>query len=176
MKIVIRILQGIDQVNEWTGSIFKFLVIALMLLVSYEVIMRYIFVRPTEWGQEMNGYLQLGMVFLGGGYALLHNGHVRVDNVYKRLAPRGKALVDVLTYLILLAICVVLIWKGGEVAWGSLRRNTLSPSTWGPPMWPSQMLIPIGGVLIGVEGLGKWVRSLYVLMKGVELGKTGVSP
>lgn len=67
MKVLGEILQIIDNINEWTGNILKFLVIALMLLVSYDVIMRYIFSRPTEWGQEMNGYLQLGVVFLGGG-------------------------------------------------------------------------------------------------------------
>ena len=170
MRVLIEALRITDSINEWAGNIFKFLVIALMLFVSYDVIMRYIFLRPTEWGQEVNGYLQLGVVFLGGGYALLHNAHVRVDNIYKRLPLRGKAIVEVLTYLVLFAICTVLIWKGGEVAWGSLRKGTLSPSSWGPPMWPSQMLIPIGGVLIGIQGLSRWIRSLYALVKGEELG------
>lgn len=60
----------------------------------------------------------------------------------------------------------------GEVAWGSLRKGTLSPSSWGPPMWPSQMLIPIGGVLIGIQGLSKWIHSLYALVKGEALGNS----
>jgi TRAP-type mannitol/chloroaromatic compound transport system permease small subunit len=171
MKVLVKILAIMDGINEGAGSIFKFLVIALMLFVSYDVIMRYVFSRPTEWGQEVNGYLQLGVVFLGGGYALLRNAHVRVDNIYKKLPLRGKAVVDVLAYLVLFAICAVLIWKGGEVAWGSFRKGTLSPSTWGPPMWVSQALIPIGGVLIGIAGLGKWIRSLYMLATGAEPGK-----
>lgn len=170
MKLLIQILKIIERINESAGSIFKFLVIALMLFVSYEVIMRYVFVRPTEWGQEANGYLQLGVVFLGGGYALLHNAHPRVDNIYRKLPLRGKAVVDVLSYLVLFAICAVLIWKGGEVAWGSLKKGTLSPSTWGPPMWASQVLIPVGGVLIGFAGLDKWIRSLYALVTGREIG------
>ena len=170
MKVLIKILGMIDRINERAGNIFRFLVIALMLFVSYDVIMRYIFSSPTEWGQEVNGYLQLGLVFLGGGYALLHNAHVRVDNIYKKLSLRGKAAIDLIDYLVLFAICAVLIWKGGEVAWGSFRKGTLSPSAWGPPMWASQVLIPIGGVLIGIEGLSKWIRSLYALVKGEALG------
>ena len=62
MRVLIKALRIADNINEWAGNIFKFLVMALMLFVSYDVIMRYIFLRPTEWGQEVNGYLQLGVV------------------------------------------------------------------------------------------------------------------
>lgn len=127
MKVLGEILQIIDNINEWTGNILKFLVIALMLLVSYDVIMRYIFSRPTEWGQEMNGYLQLGVVFLGGGYALLHNAHVRVDNIYKRLPFKGRAVVDAVSYFVLFAICAVLIWKGGGGCLGVSEKGDSEP-------------------------------------------------
>ena len=50
MRVLIKALRITDNINEWAGNIFKFLVIALMLFVSYDVIMRYVFLRPTEWG------------------------------------------------------------------------------------------------------------------------------
>ena len=70
MYYLIKFARMIDAINEWTGNVFRFIVILLMLLVSYEVIMRYILVRPSEWGQEINGFLLLGLTFLGGGYGI----------------------------------------------------------------------------------------------------------
>ena len=165
MDWVIKFIRIVDKINETTGNIFRFIVVILMLLVSYEVIMRYILVRPTEWGQEINGFLLLGLTFLGAGYALLHDTHVKVEIFYKKFSKRTQAKIDLFTSFFLFAICLVLIWKGGQVAWESFQKGVRNPSTWAPPLWPSQLLIPIGGTLLGLQGIANWIRNLLVVMK-----------
>lgn len=165
MHYLIKFAKMIDAINEWTGNVFRFIVILLMLLVSYEVIMRYILVRPSEWGQEINGFLLLGLIFLGGGYALLHDTHVKVEIFYKKFSKRTQAAIDLATSFFLFAICIVLIWKGGEVAWESFQKGVRIPSTWAPLMWPSQLLIPIGGALLGLQGIANWIRNLLVVLE-----------
>ena len=172
MSFVRKFLNIIDNISEWTGKIFSFVTLALMLIVVYDVAMRYIVNRPTEWGLELNGFLLLAVTFLGGGYALLKNAHVRVNIVHDRFPPRVRAVVDLITYLVFFVVCVVLLQYGSQVAWDSLRANTRTPSTWGPVLWPSQMLIPIGAALIGLQGLAKWIRDLYMVVKGTELEST----
>jgi TRAP-type mannitol/chloroaromatic compound transport system permease small subunit len=44
---------------------------------------------------------------------------------------------------------------------------------WGPPLWPSQILIPLGALLIGLQGLTKWIRDLYMVVKGNPLDGLG---
>jgi len=174
MRLLRKLLSIIDSISEWTGKIFSFVTLALMIVVVYDVAMRYIINRPTEWGLEMNGFLLLAITFLGGGYALLNDAHVKLDVIQDRLPPRGRAMVDLVTYLVFFLVCIVLLQYGSQVAWDSLRSNTKTPSMWGPPMWPSQMLIPIGAVLIGLQGLAKWIRDLYMLVKGIELQSTEI--
>jgi TRAP-type mannitol/chloroaromatic compound transport system permease small subunit len=169
MKIFQKFVIIIDSISEWTGKIFSFLTLALTFVVVYDVAMRYLLNRPTEWGLELNGFLLLAIGFLGGGYALLNDAHVKVTILHERFTPRVKAIVDLVTYLLFFIVCIVLLWYGSHVAWDSLVHDTRTPSTWGPPMWPSQMLIPIGAVLIGLQGLAKWIRDFYMAVKGVEL-------
>jgi len=169
MNFLRKFLGIIDNISKWTGKIFSFLIIALMLIVVYDVAMRYILNRPTEWGLELNGFLLLAITFLGGGYAFLNRAHVKVTIIHDRFSPRLKAIVDLLTYLVFFMVCIVLVWYGGQVTWDSLIHNTRTPSTWGPLMWPSQILIPIGAVLIALQGLAKWIRDFYIVVKGVSL-------
>lgn len=61
-----KILTAIDRINDWTGKKFSLLLIILMLVIVYDVTMRYIFVSPTSWGVELSGILLLGIGFLGG--------------------------------------------------------------------------------------------------------------
>ena len=175
MIVLRKILVLIDNISEWTGKIFSFLTLVLMLTVVYDVAMRYLFNRPTEWGLEMNGFLLLAISFLGGGYALLNDAHVKVTILHDRFSPRVKAIVDLFTFFAFFIVCVVLVSYGGRVAWDSLVHHTRTPSTWGPLMWPSQMLIPVGAVLIVLQGLAKWIRDLYMAVKGVALDTGEVS-
>jgi TRAP-type mannitol/chloroaromatic compound transport system permease small subunit len=173
MDFLRKFLDIIDNISEWTGKIFSFVTLALMLIVVYDVAMRYILNCPTEWGLELNGFLLLAITFLGGAYAFLKGAHVRVTIIHDRFSPRVKAIVDLLTYLVFFMVCIVLLWYGGQVAWDSLTHNTRTPSSWAPVLWPSQMLIPLGAVLIGLQGLTKWIRDLYMAMRGVELEGEG---
>ena len=174
MNVLRKALSIIDNISEWTGRMFSFICPALMLIVVYDVAMRYILNRPTEWGLELNGFLLLAIGFLGGGYAFLNGAHVKVTVIHQRFPARVRALVDVITYLLFFVLCMVLFWYGSRVALDSLRHNTRTPSTWGPLMWPSQALIPIGAILIGFQGLAKWVRDFYMMVKGTRLESTEI--
>lgn len=168
MKALQKFADVVDYINEWLGKVFGFLIVVMMIVVVYDVCMRYFFNRPTAWGMELSTLLQVGVMFLGAGYCLLHGGHVKVDIIYSRWSPRAKAIVDLITYLLLFGICVVLVKLGGETAWDSLVHHKVSVSLWEPPLWPSQILIPIGGIFIGLQGLAKWTRDWVTAATGVK--------
>ena len=166
MGVLAKFVDFVDRINEWIGKVFAFLIIVTMAVVVFDVFARYFFNRPTVWGMETSTFLLCGIVFLGGGYCLLHGGHVKVDILYARLSPRAKAIIDLITYPLLLGVCFVLIRYGGEIAWDSLIHHKASTSAWAPPLWPVQMVIPIGGILIGLQGLAKWIRDWVTAITG----------
>ncbi len=162
MKNLARFLDRIDRLNEWLGKNFAIVAVILTLVVVYDVVLRYFFARPTLWGLEMSCILLAYLTFLGGGYSFLHGGHVKVDFFYQKWTERTKATVDVFTYTLILAYCFVLVWQGGAVAWEAIHEGRESTSAWAPPLWPSQIMVPIGGLLVGLQALARWIRDFRV--------------
>ena len=95
-----RVLKVIDNTNEQMGRVFRWGLVVLVLIVSYEVMARYVFGAPTRWSYETDMMLSGTVYALAWAYALRHKAHVRIDLFYSRLSPRGKAIIDVIGALI----------------------------------------------------------------------------
>ena len=182
MRILEFIVDKIDKLNEMCGKVFGWLNLFLILFVSYEVGMRYLFNRPNVWSMETTVFLMGSMAFLGGGYTLLHNHHVKIDIFSQKLSMRTKACFDILTYLLLFIMCGVLAWVGSIETFESFIEGRRTESAWGPPLWISQCIIPLGAIFIFVQGLAKWVRDWVILCTGedklaskVAIGEGGVA-
>lgn len=168
MEILQKVLNKIDKLNEMCGKIFGFLNLFLILIVSYEVSMRYLFNRPNVWSMEATVFMMGSMAFLGGGYTLLHDHHVKVDILTKKLSKRARASIDVFTYLLLFIMCGVLAWLGGIEAFESFIDGRKTESAWGAPLWISQSIIPIGASLVFIQGLAKWIRDWVIMWTGED--------
>jgi TRAP-type mannitol/chloroaromatic compound transport system permease small subunit len=169
MKVLMKFLDIIDYINEWVGRIFGFVLVSLMLGVVYAVAMRYVFNRPVIWAMEVNRWSLLVAICLGCGYTLLHDAHVKVSVVYDLLTPRGKAILDLISHTAVFLICIVLVWHGGKITWDNLVNGYRSNSVWAPILWPSKALVPIAGVLLGLQCLARWIRDWFMAVKGMQL-------
>ena len=142
MKFVAGFVHVIDLVNEWVGRVVAFLVLGLMGLVVVDTCLRYFFNSPLHWGMEMDRILMLFMVMPAAGYCFLHGGHVKVDVFYQKFPVRAKAVVDLITNLFLLALCVVLVKYGGNMVWKSFAIHEVSSEcAWEYVRWPVIMAI-----------------------------------
>ena len=169
MKKFDRALSLIDRTNERVGEHVSYLVVFMMLSVVYEVVARYVFNRPTIWSMEINQYLLCGYTALAGGYALLHRSHVNVDILYARFGVRTRAFADILTSLFFFSFVLTLIWKSGFMAWDALVDGERSDSLLAAPLFPVKAAIPVGGLLILLQGLAKFIRDLRTLITGIEV-------
>ncbi len=168
MNLVGRVIHAIDWINEQSGKLVSFLAAFMMFTVVYEVLARYIFNRPTIWAMEVNQYLLCGYTALAGGYALLYGSHVNVDILHQRFGLRIRALLDILTSFLFLGFIFVLIWKTGAMAWEAWVYDEHSESLLAAPLFPAKVVIPLGGLLILLQGLAKFIRDLRILVTGVE--------
>jgi TRAP-type mannitol/chloroaromatic compound transport system permease small subunit len=167
MNILSKILYYIDIINEYLGKIFAFLVIFLMGIILYDTIVRYFFNSPLTWGMDLNRIILLMIVCLGGGYTLLHGGHVNINILVHNFSERRRAFVDLFTYLFVLIFCVTLVKYGGSEAIKAFKiGETSSESSWQYTLWPLLALIPISGILLGLQAIAKWIRDLVIVVTG----------
>jgi TRAP-type mannitol/chloroaromatic compound transport system permease small subunit len=55
------------------------------------------------------------------------------------------------------------------MAWLSVSSGEYSQSTWGPPVWPVRLTIPLGALLILLQGVTKYIRVIITVVTGKEV-------
>ena len=166
-----KILKVIDSVSTWSGLVARWGCLGLVLVLCFEVMMRYVFDNPTIWAHEMSMMLGVFIVCMGWSFVHVRRGHVRGDVFYSRLSPRGRGIVDVACFLVFfLPLLLVLIYAAGRMAWEAYIFNeVLMTSYWYPPALPIRLVVVLGLCLFLLQGIAEFVRDVYVVAKGVRI-------
>ena len=164
------LVNGIEFLSEWSGRVTAFLLLAMAGVIGFEVTVRYGFDSPTIWGTQLAQMIFGTYVVLGGAYALRYGVHVNMDALYARFTPRKKAVLDVVTSMAFFFAIGFLLWMGVVLGWESMMKGEYSEVTpWHQPIWPVKLMIPIGALLILLQGLAKFIRDLHLAIAGREL-------
>ena len=95
-------LEGLDAgSNRVSLALYRVAVDAalpgLMILVSLDVILRYVFNSPLPWGRDVNGLLLLITIFSALPHAWDEGYHIRMEVFYDRLGRRARISADIAT-------------------------------------------------------------------------------
>ncbi len=163
-----KLLLGIDKISTLVGQFFAWLILALTLMISWEVVSRYVFDNPHPWAFDVMSMMYGSLFMMAGAYTLSKNGHVRGDVLYGFFTPRMQAGLDLLLYfLFFIPGVVALAWAGYEFAAESWAINEHSNVTAnGPPVYPFKTIIPIAGAFLLAQGLVEIVRCIVCLQQG----------
>ncbi|MBU2645118.1 TRAP transporter small permease subunit [bacterium] len=162
-----KVLTIIDNLSEWTGRIFSWIILLMTVLIVYEVIQRRVLNTPTIWNFEV--LLQLfGLYFMIlASYGLLHSSHVSVDFIYQRFSPRNQAILDIISYTIFFfPFWIIMLWQGSrfaKISWDMLEK---SPSVFAAPLYPIKTIIPLTAVLLLLQGLSIYIRRFLIIFRG----------
>lgn len=161
-----RFLSFIDALSLWSGRIASWLTLAAVLLLTLEVVRRYFFNSPTLWAHEVTT-LMFGLLYvLTGAYAHRERAHVGVDVLYVRLSPRGQALINILGFVFLTLFAGSLTVYGWQFFLASWQNREFSLANAALPIYPFKLAIPIGSLLLWLQGLAQFIRDLERLLRG----------
>ena len=163
-----NLLLFVDSVSTWVGKAFSWLIVALTLLISWEVFSRYALDHPHAWSFDVMIMLYGTLFMMAGAYTLSKNGHVRGDVLYGFFPPRLQAGLDLSLYILFFIPGVVaFVWAGYNYAAESWVINEHSNITAdGPPIYPFKTIIPIAGAFILVQGIVEIIRCVICLRQG----------
>lgn len=149
----------IDRINDAVGRCVALLIVVSILITAYEVVMRYVFNSPTIWVNESVQILFGFYFLLGGGYTLLHDGHVRVDVLLHGLTPRGRRYANVLSLLIVMFYLGVLLYISADTALDATRHLERAESAWAPFIFPVLCAAPVAAALMLLQALVLLLRE-----------------
>lgn len=156
------IISFIDCLTEWVGKTTSWLVLAMVLLICYDVAMRYLFQQGSVALQELEWHLFALIFLLGSAYTLKHDEHVRVDILYQSrfVSDKQRALINILgTLFFLFPFCILILITGWPFAENAFYYNEGSPDPGGLPyryLLKGSLLVAFGLLLLqGFSGLLK---------------------
>ncbi len=156
----------LERVVDLVGRVGAWCVMALVLVMSANVLLRYAFSLGSVWAQELEWHLLAPICLIGMSYALLHGGHVRVDVFYAGYPERAKALIDALGAFAFVLISVLIIWLSLRYVGQSWTNAEGSANPGGIPYrWALKALIPFGFGLLLIQSLAEMLRALSRLRR-----------
>jgi TRAP-type mannitol/chloroaromatic compound transport system permease small subunit len=163
-----RFIYAIDQLSKPIGHVFAWCIVILMLGTSWEVFVRYVLNDPTSWAFDFSYIMYGALFYMAGAYTLSRGGHVRADMFSRTWPPRVQATVELVLYIIFFFPGVIsLVYSGWSYGYDSMRIHEMSiNSPVGIPIWQIKMLIPVGGALIGLQGVAEVLRCIVCLRTG----------
>lgn len=166
-----RFVGSIFTLSEKTGQVLKYLVMALVLVLFYEVTSRYVFGSPTIWALETSKMLLGTIGTCGWAYTHKMGGHVRVDVIYTMFSRRIQAMIDVvMSVLFLFPLVGVLIYAGTRGAMRAfITGQKMVESSWMPPAAPFRTVMLIGFVLFALQCIAQFICDLHYIIKKREL-------
>ena len=107
---------------------------AIVLVMFYEVVSRYVFTKPTLWANELSLWIAGFVFLLAGLYAMQQRSHIRIYVVYD-LFPRWlQKTSDVVSVLLIWAFTFMLIWGGYNESRDKILRWETFGTAWDPPI------------------------------------------
>ena len=98
---LLAITGKIDRFTDSIGLWVAWLNLPLVLAVSYEVILRYVFSTPTIWVFDVTYMLYAAIFMMGAAYALHKGAHIRTDFFFEAWSTRTKGVIDSIAYIAL---------------------------------------------------------------------------
>lgn len=166
--VFLKLARRIDPVAIWSGQAVAWLIIPMVLGLTYEVVARYLFNSPTLWAYDMTFMMYGGYFMLGAAFTLQRKGHVRTDSLYGGWSVRRQATVDITCYIVMfLPLVLVLIFTGWGYfikSWDTAERFVSSP--WMPVAWPFKAVMPLTGLLLLIQGISELLKAMHALQTG----------
>ncbi|NIQ95176.1 MAG: TRAP transporter small permease subunit [Desulfuromonadales bacterium] len=156
--------KSINGLNERVGVLTSYLALPLILVVAYEVLMRYVFNAPTKWAFEATTFLYGVHYMLGIAFTHKHDGHVAIDVFESQLPAKPRKILRIIVNMVLFipTIGLLSVWSViyAATSWQNWERASTS---WAPPIYPFKTIMAIGFILLFLQGVAKLIHDFRTL-------------
>ena len=164
MSSLLSVSRIIDWLSERIGHTFYWLVLVTVLISAANAVVRKAFNVSSNSFLEIQWYLFSAIFLFLAGYTLMRNDHVRIDVVAGRLSKRAQTWIDIVgTVFFLFPMAGLLMWLSWPVFVDAYQRHEISTNAGGLVIWPARLLVPIGFLLLLIQGVSELIKRVAFL-------------
>jgi TRAP-type mannitol/chloroaromatic compound transport system permease small subunit len=169
MSFLLSLSKYIDALNERIGLSISWALLLAVLICSGNAIVRYTFNTSSNAWLEIQWYLFGAIFLLAASYTLRRNEHVRIDVIVGRFSKRTQVWIDVFGFIFfLLPATLLILYFAVPFAWESVRNQEVSSNAGGLIVWPAKILIPIGFLLLTLQGISELIKRVGFLRGQID--------
>ena len=162
---------GLERFSERIVLLTGVGVLAMTLMVSYDVLMRYFLDDPQLFVDDLTSFLLVAIIFLGAGPVFYRGGHIRIDLVTSRLKTKTQSRMRVITLSIGIVLLGIVIYETMVSTVAAFQTGRVS-AVMNYPLWAGMIFIPLGLILMAFFMMVQLVKE----MKGkAEKGHEDIS-
>jgi TRAP-type mannitol/chloroaromatic compound transport system permease small subunit len=163
-----KLLLTVDKISTFIGQTFSWLIVALTLMISWEVFSRYALDRPHAWAFDVMIIMYGTLFMMAGAYTLSKAGHVRGDVLYGFFEPRTQATIDLALYIVFFVPGVIALTYAGYFfaaeSWAMKEHSSITAE--GPPIYPFKTMLPLAGAFLLLQGIVEIIRCVICIKQG----------
>ncbi len=138
----------IECISEFFGHVAAWMFFAIGVMITYEVVARYVFFSPTSWAEEMSQFFQIWATYLAAAYVLKHRELIRITFLIDRAGPRLRRALEAVSLLAIAAFSLVALWYGTDILLESIHQGRHTSTILGVPKWMTESAIPLGALML----------------------------
>ena len=161
MKLLAKVSVVFDRAIDYLAVLSGILAVFMMLSVCADVVLRYFLNRPIKGVTEITEMCIVALTFLGAAWLLKKEGHVRIDVLVDRLSPRSQALLNGITSIVGVIICLALAWYSANLAVDHFQRGVTTFTVLKIVTYPRFIIIAVGSFLLSIQ----FIRRSYGNLK-----------
>jgi TRAP-type C4-dicarboxylate transport system permease small subunit len=158
-----KLLRAVSRLSDLGLIASMVALVAIMLLVTVDVILRNLISNSISGAVEISEFLQGVLVFLGMAATLKSGHHIAADMLVQTFSIRNQAIVDLLTGLLSFAVMALMALALWAIATGPGASYEVT-SVLEIPTQPFWMIASFGIALMCVELLRVVIACIVVLV------------
>ena len=129
--------------------------------MATNVVLRYLFSYGSVWAQELEWHLLAPLILFAIAWGMQKGEHVRVDVAYTHFSERNKALVNIISAILCLAIAILVVYLSLKYVQQAYVIDEKSSDPGGlTHRWVLKALIPLGFVLLILQSVAEIIKGV----------------
>ena len=127
-------INWINRISLFLSHTIKYLIPVIVIVMIYEIFMRYVLFKPTLWANELCLWLAGVCYLVGGIYATRLRSHIRIVLLYDYVSRPTQRIFDLISTVIIVTFAAAVIYGGMEDAYRSFINWERFATYWDPPI------------------------------------------
>lgn len=145
----------ITMISRWAGVLGACLLAATGAMLTYEVIARYFFVKPTTWAAELSQLCLIWGCLLAMAWVLSQRHHITVNAATNLLPATLQKICVAVSLIAVIAFSVIVMIWGWDIFHDSWVRGRTTGSLLNLPSWVAELSVPVGFALLTAQAFAE---------------------